>query len=100
MKKVEGRSIWPKFSRAKDIQIELSERYNVKLLDFDTAVIFFIAGHFKVTINKIHKTKYFRKYGLSTVKRSVHKLIDAGMLTVSADPLDKRKKILDLGWED
>jgi len=99
MTKSEGRSIWPRFSRAKDIQREMAKEYNVKLLDIDTAVLFFTAGHQRVTINKIHQTKYFREYGISTIKRSVHKMIKAGILSVTNDTVDRRKKILNLSWE-
>jgi DNA-binding MarR family transcriptional regulator len=99
MQEKHARHIWPMLSKTKDFQSELSDIYNVKLNDIDMAIFIYISAHQRVTIQKTRKTKYFRGYGVSTIKRSIVKLLNAEMISKVQDTIDRRKNILTVNWD-
>jgi|APSaa5957512535_1039671.scaffolds.fasta_scaffold28534_5 DNA-binding MarR family transcriptional regulator len=94
MKSSELKNIWKQFNMAKNIQLEIIETHNVTMLDIDTAVLIFIGSHQRVTISKILKMKYFRDYGMSTIKRAVDRLLRSNLISKEKDTIDGRKNLL------
>jgi hypothetical protein len=99
MNKAQSKLLWTHLSIAKVIQKTINIKHNTKLLDIDMAILIFIGSHNRIAITRIVKHKYFKQYGLSTIKRSVGRLISLNIVEQGEWKLDERKKLLSVNFD-
>jgi len=99
MNRTNTKDLWKNLEDIKDHQRSIGSKHNTKLSDFDIVMLIFIGSHTRIAITRIVKHKYFAQYGLSTIKRSVHKLISINLVSQGEWKLDDRKKLLSVNLE-
>ena len=99
MNKAQSKLLWTHLSIAKVIQKTINTKHNTNLLDIDMDMLIFIGSHNRIAITRIVKHKYFKQYGLSTIKRSVHRLIKLNLVEQGQWKLDERKKLLSVNFD-
>jgi hypothetical protein len=99
MNKNQAKYFWKSLSTIKEYKNTIEKINDTKLLDIDIAILIFIGSNNRLTLSRVIKHKYFSQYSLSTVKRSIARLICLKLIEQGEWKLDSRKKLLSVNFE-